>query len=470
VAAGLLADASPGERVAVWAPNSTEWIVVEFAVARAGLVLVPVNPALTDGEAADLIARSGSVVVLAVPDFRGRDLLGAARGLVDRLPRLRRVLALPDLLGEFSGDGSALPDVDPDAPFLVQYTSGTTGRPKGAVLTQRAAYNVGALSVPVMGLPDGTVWLNPLPMHHVAASVAVLMSGLAVGGTIVLAAFDPALMLDLAERCRVTAVGVVPVVLTALLDHPDTPSRDLSALEVIWIGGSTVAPSLIRRAETALGARVVNSYGQSESPAATSTRPDDSDEVKALTIGRPGLHREARIVRVGTSETAAHGESGELLLRSPVNMTGYDGDPEQTADVLDADGWLHTGDLCSMTADGVLTIRGRLKDVIIRGGENVYPAEVEEVLLRHPAVAEVAVLGSPDERWGEQIAAVVRFRPARRVDWGELAAHARSGLAGFKVPRLWREVDAFPTTASGKVQKFRLAEELAEAERLPGDL
>jgi fatty-acyl-CoA synthase len=461
VARGLLADARPGERVAVWGPNSIEWVVVEFAVALAGLVLVPLNPALTEREAEDLLRRSGCVAVLAVSDFRGRDLLATAGGLAARLPAVRRLHDLSDVLeGSSPGDAAgALPEVSAEAPFLIQYTSGTTGAPKGAVLTQRAAYNAGALMVPLLDLGTTPVWVNPLPLHHVGASVCGVMPALAAGATYVtVASFDPAALMALLERSRATFFGGVPTVLLAMMQLPDFAERDLSSLRTVMIGGSTVSAELIRRTERSFGARVVNAYGQSEAPSAAQTRLDDSDEVKALTIGRPGLHREARIVRPGTAETASFGEPGELCLRGPLTMTEYFDEPGRTAEVLDADGWLHTGDLCSLDTAGTLTIHGRLRDVVIRGGENVYPAEVEDVLLRHPAVADVAVVGAPDERWGEQVAAFVRFRPGTTATWDELEAHARDSLAGFKVPRIWRAVDAFPLTASGKVQRFRLRE------------
>lgn len=462
VARGLLADARPGDRVAVWGPNSLEWVVVEFAAALAGLVLVPLNPALTEREAEDLIGRSGSVVVLAVPDFRGRDLLATARSLAERLPDLRSVHSLPNVLEEVgAGTTGALPEVGAGAPFLVQFTSGTTGVPKGAVLTQGTAFDVGAAMVPIMDVGEAPVWVNPLPLHHVGASVCGVMPALAAAGTYVtVTSFDPAALLSVLERCRATYFGAVPTVLLAMMELPDFAERDLTALRTVMIGGSVVAPELIHRAERSFGARIINGYGQSEAPSAAQTRLDDPAEVKAGTIGRAGLHREARIVRPGTTETADLGERGELCLRSPLTMTGYFDDPERTAETLDRDGWLHTGDLCSMDAEGNLTIHGRLREVVIRGGENVYPAEVEDVLLRHPAVADVAVVGAPDERWGEQVAAFVRFRPGADVDWSGLEAHARQSLAGFKVPRIWRTVDEFPLTASGKVQKFRLREVL----------
>jgi fatty-acyl-CoA synthase len=458
VARWLLADAEPGERIGVWAANSTEWVVLEYATALSGLVLVPINPALTEREADDLLLRSGCVAVLAGAPFRGRDLLTSARTLAGRRPGLRRAVSLPDVLDGLDPDPrTPLPAPSPHAPFLIQYTSGTTGSPKGAVLTQHAALNVGTTTVPLMGLDDAAVWVSPLPLHHVGASVCGIFPALASAGTFVtVPSFDPAVVLHLVERCRAAVLGAVPTVLLAMLELPDLARTDVSSLRVVQIGGSTVAPSLIRRAETAFGARVVNAYGQSEAPSAAQTRLDDSADVKALTIGRPGLHREARIVRPGTGRTAAFDEPGELCLRSPLTTTGYFDDPARTAETVDRDGWLHTGDLCAMDAAGNLTIHGRLRDVVIRGGENIYPAEVEDVLLRHPAVADVAVVGAPDERWGEQVAAFVRFRPGAAADWAGLEAHARSALAGFKVPRIWRAVEEFPLTASGKVQKFRL--------------
>jgi fatty-acyl-CoA synthase len=462
-ARGLLAFAEPGDRVGLWAANSLEWIVIEFAAALAGLVLVPLNPALTAHEASDLVRRSRCIAVLASEEFRGRRLLAEAREMTGTLPDLRAVIALPGWRDELPDDDSVrLPEPGPDSPFLIQYTSGTTGKPKGAVLTQRAALNVGVLTRPLLELGDAAVWCNPMPMHHVGGSVCVLFTVLASGGTMVVTSgFDPGMMLALLERTHATAMGAVPTMIVAMLDHPDFPRRDLSALSVVQIGGSTVAPSLIRRAEDAFGARIINSYGQSEAPSSVQSRPGDSDEAKALTIGRPGLHREARIIDPGSGATVPVGVTGELCIRSPLTMSGHLDDPGQTAATLDAEGWLHTGDLCSMDPAGQITIRGRLREVIIRGGENIYPAEVEDVLLRHPAVADVAVVGAADERWGEQVAAFVRFRPGAHADWDELEGYARASLAGFKVPRLWRDIEDFPTTASGKIQKFRLREMLA---------
>ncbi|MDT5067131.1 MAG: fatty-acyl-CoA synthase [Mycobacterium sp.] len=458
VARSLLEVADPGERIAVWAPNSTEWVVVEYAAALAGVTLVPVNPALTDLEAADLIARSGCVAVFTVNEFRGQSLLDRA-AMLDT-PRVRSVFDLHTWRRRIGPvvDGE-LPNVHPQSCLLVQYTSGTTGVPKGAVLTHHAAMNVGVLGAHSLALGDAPVWCNPMPLHHVGGSVCVLLTVLAQAGTVVLMPkFDAGQILTVLERTGATVLGAVPTMLLALLDHPSFGEHDLGALKVVQTGGSTVAPALIRRAEAALEVRIVNAYGQSEAPSAAQTRFDDPDDVKAVTIGRPGLHREARIVRPGTNETIGFGMPGELVLRSPLTMTAYLDDPEQTAAAFEAGGWLRTGDLCSMAPDGVLTICGRIRDVIIRGGENVYPSEVENVLLAHPAISDVVVLGVPDEHWGEQVGAAVRFRRGRRPTWGELESFARDALAGFKVPRMWRSVDDFPTTASGKIQRFRLTD------------
>jgi fatty-acyl-CoA synthase len=224
----------------------------------------------------------------------------------------------------------------------------------------------------------------------------------------------------------------------------------------VQIGGTTVPPSVVRRMERELGVGVSVAYGQSEAPSSVMTALDDTDEIKAETIGRPRPHREVKIVRPGTDETVRYGEVGELYLRSPLTMSRYWGDPHATAEVLGDDGWLHTGDLCTMDASGVLRVEGRSRDVVIRGGENVYPAEVEHVLAAHPTVAEVAVAGLADDRWGESVAAWVRPALDADVDPGELESWARTQLASHKVPRTWFVVEDFPRTASGKIQKFRL--------------
>ncbi len=462
-ARALLDVVVPGERVAVWAPNRTEWVVLEYAAALAGTPLVPLNPALTDVEAGHIIGQSGARVVLAIAEWRGRPLLDRATWLARDAPDVRVVTDLATWCAHgHDGAGAPLPEVAPADPFLLQYTSGTTGRPKGAVLSHRAAYNCARFSALALDPEPAEVWCTPLPLHHVGGSVSTVLGVLSIGATFALVPdYVPELVLDILERTGATHAGLVPTMcldLLAVADFDDRARR--LRLQRVMGGGSTVPPELVRRIERKLGVRMVIGYGQSESPSITQTSLDDSDEDKAATIGRPLPHREVRITRPGTSEPVSFGERGELCVRSPLVMDGYHELPEATAQALDADGWLHTGDLCAMDERGVVTILGRVRDVIIRGGENVYPREVEEAILAHPGVADVAVVGAPHVRFGEQVAAFVRPSPGAAVTAADLMPFARRSLAPFKVPSVWRFVDELPLTASGKVKKYELRKQL----------
>jgi fatty-acyl-CoA synthase len=473
-AADLLTDAGPGDRVAVWAPNSGPWVVAELAVALAGMVLVPLNPALTDAEAVYILASSGTAIGLAVADERGRDLTARLRKLQEQLPALRRVR---DLDNWRPRDVPAeLPAVDPATPFLLQYTSGTTGRPKGALLSHRAAVNAARFSALALGPGTDEVWCSPLPLHHVGASVCLVLAALSIrAGVVVLPRFEPGRLLAVIEQAGVTHLGSVPTMCIDLLAHPRLTDTDLSSLRTVMIGGSAVPPELIERIESVLGVIVANGYGQSESPNISQTLPDDTAQDKAQTIGRPLPQREARVVLAGTDAPAPLGVVGELWTRSPLTMLGYTsgtGSPGAPDDSgldhigpdgsgldhsgLDESGWLRTGDLCSMDDRGMLRFHGRLRDVIIRGGENIYPREIEEVLLGAPGVADAAVIGAPDSRLGERVVAFIRHADGDLVDVNALAAHARGSLAAFKVPAEWHLVQQLPTTASGKVRKFLL--------------
>jgi fatty-acyl-CoA synthase len=454
-AARLLAMVATGDPVAVFAGSSRDWLVLEYAAALAGTPLVPVNPAFTDHEVQHILEASAAAALFVDAEFRGSSLLARARDLAMRTP-VDSVHLLSDW-SDLPSSSTQLPELDSAHPFLIQFTSGTTGGPKGALLSHRAAFNCARLSVLRLGARQDDNWLNVLPMHHVGGSVSVALAILAVGATItIVPAFEPGLVLRLLERTRATIMGGVPTMQLALLEHPDFATTDLSSLRIVQSGGTTVAPSLIRRAEQAFGAAVVVAYGQSESPNAIQTDAADDDVTKAQTIGTPLPQREVRIVDSG-GRTVGLGERGELWMRSPMVMDRYVGvDDATAAATLDASGWLHTGDLCSMDGRGVLTIHGRVRDVIIRGGENIYPAEVEDVLLQHPAIADVAVVGVTDDRWGEVPVACYRPASGSAVDSSDLERHARASLASFKVPRRWVPFDSFPLTASGKVKKFAL--------------
>ncbi|MFF0014953.1 class I adenylate-forming enzyme family protein [Streptomyces sp. NPDC005374] len=462
----LLRLVAPGATVGVWAANSVAWVVAEYTCALAGVVLVPLNTSLADAEVGDQLHRADVRLVLAAEDHRGRPLLDRARKIAKGLPRAPLVLSLTEWEERGTVTGS-LPRVSADAPFLIQYTSGTTGRPKGAVLSHFACVNTARFGMDRQRTgADHEVMCSLLPLHHVGASVCGVLVAASRGATLVTAPrFDVGRLLGLIESTGTTILGVVPTMVADLLAHPELGNRDLSALRVVMGGGATVSPGIVRDFQRALGVEFVVGYGQSESPQACSTEIGDSDEDKALTLGRPSPHREVRIVRLGTPETAALGEPGELWIRSPLNMTRYHDMPEETSAVLDAEGWLHTGDLCSMDGRGLITFQGRMREVIIRGGENVYPREVEEVLETHPAVAAAVVLGLPDARLGETVAACVQLRPHADPDPEGLRAYVAERLASFKVPRTWRFVSEFPLTGSGKVRRAELRGEFASSGR-----
>jgi fatty-acyl-CoA synthase len=450
----LLGRAGVGGRVAVWSKGSITWIIAEYACALSGLVMIPLNPALTDSEAKSFLELTDPAVVLTGAEFRGSALGVRAEALAPRHSVIVDLERWRDLLP--SGAAAALPTVDPVADFLIQPTSGTTGRPRGVVLSQWAALENARTAYLHYGPQEHERMLSPLPMHHVAGSVSVPLGLLSIGGTrIVQPTVNARQALQLVQSTGATALGAVPTLLIDMLRDPEFARFDLSSLKLVQLGGAPIAPSLVGRIEEAFGAFVMSIYGQSELSYISATSRDDANEIKAETIGRPLAHREARIVRPGSDDTADLDEVGELLISSPLIFKEYFGDPGATKAAL-RDGWLYTGDLCSMDAAGVLRFHGRSRDVVIRGGENIYPAEVEHVLALHDSIAEVAIAGLPDERLGETVAAWVRLPPGTDFAPEDVERWAAERLAWHKVPRHWTIVDDFPRTASGKIQKFRL--------------
>lgn len=450
---------SPEASVAILAPNSVGWVSSLFAVALAGRRLVPVNPALSPREIGELLDDSGAEVVLAATDFRGRNLVNVAAPFVDSLPALRSVLDVDTWIDNAHPSSKGLPAVDPASTFLVQYTSGTTGRPKGAQLSHRGCVASASTMTRALEPGDHEIWASPMPLHHVGASVAHVLALASVAGTyVMLTGFDPKILVTAAADCGATLIAGVPTVYLGILDDPELRERTIPSLRVAMLGGASIAPSLVDQIEKHFDANAAVLYGQSESPAITQTRLDDDSTTKAETIGRPLPGREVRIIEQETGALASEGQIGELCVRSITNMSGYLGLPEATKDVLDQDGWLHTGDLCSQDAAGLVRFHGRLRDVILRGGENVYARQVEDAIAAHVAVGQVAVLGVPDARWGETVAAVVQPVSGATLDLEELRTSVASSLAPFKVPTEWRIVDDMPVTASGKIQKFKLRE------------
>ena len=471
VARALLTRFMPGEHVAVWAPNSPEWILLEFGAALAGLTLVTVNPAFLPAELAYVLRQSRAVGLFLASEYRGRSLLAVTADVRPALPVLRDVSALTEWPA-FVASGStsqALPAVTPDDVAQIQYTSGTTGFPKGALLQHRGLVNNAHLYARRLEARPGDVWLNPMPLFHTAGCVMLTLGPLLTGGgQVLLPGFDPTLMLALIEAERVAFTGGVPTMLIALLEHPDLARRDLASLRALNTGGAPVSAELVQRTEAAFGVPLSTTFAQTEaSPVITQTRPDDPAAVRATTVGRPLPQTVVKIVDPAAGDTVPCGTIGELCVRGYLVMRGYFDNPNATAAALDAEGWLHTGDLATLDAEGDCRVVGRLKDMIIRGGENIYPAEIEALLFAHPAVSDVAVVGIPDEKWGEIVAAVVRPAPGQAPTEEELFAYCRAHLAPHKTPRQWRFVEQFPQTPSGKIQKFVLREQFVRDPSAP---
>jgi len=459
----------PGERVAVWAPNLPEWVMLEFGAAMAGVVLVTVNPAFRAQELQYVLQQSRSAGIFVVEAFRGNPTLETVMTVVPDCPALRHVMRF-DQWDAFLALGEApdieLPTVRSTDPVMIQYTSGTTGFPKGALLHHRGLANNGAHTAERMGVVDGAVWVTTMPLFHTGGCVCCVLGAVSKRCTQVLVeAFEPGLVLELFDAYRGNAMIGVPTMLVAMMEHPSFAATDLSSTQAICSGGSTVPAALVRQFEQRLGAPFTIVFGQTEcSPVATMTRPDDSVADKSGTIGTPLPHVEVKIVDPDTGATLPVGQVGEFCTRGYLVMHGYFENPEATAAAIDAEGWLHTGDLCAMDERGYCTVEGRLKDMIIRGGENIYPRELEELLFRHPSVGEVAVVGLPDAKWGEQVAAFLRPKPGQRIDKDELSGYMREHLAPHKTPRHWFVLDAFPLTGSGKIQKFKLRERWMQGE------
>ena len=469
VAAGLAARFDPGERLAVWLPTRPEALILTYAAALAGLVLVPVNPALRAAEVAHVLANSASVGLVSVPSHRGADLAGALASVRAGLPELREATWLDEVPatdpggGRWSdlrgGAGVNLPVVDPDAVALLVYTSGTTGQPKGARLTHRGMTNASRFGAERFGLEPGDVYVDPLPMCHVGGQGVALELCQSQVTMVMLGTYDAARQLALIEREGASHTVGVPTMLRAVLADPTRSGRDLSSLRAISTGGAAVPAELVGEVRRELGAVVTVVFGQTECCGfVTQTFLDDADEIVAETLGRPLDGMDVRITDVETGAVVAHGEVGELEVRAVNTMAGYHELDEATAEAIRPGGWLRTGDLMTMDADGYLRIVGRRKELVITGGVNVYPAEIEAVIGGHPSVGAVAIVGLPDDRWGERVVAVLSAAPGAVVDAADVESYTKELLAAFKVPKQWVVVDELPMTALGKVQKHLVTE------------
>lgn len=452
----------PGERICIWAPNVPEWVIVQYGAALAGLVLVTANPALRTGELRYVLRQSQAVGLIHADQFRGTDMLAIAREVANEVRETFCMVDWQTTVRARVRTGT-LPAVKPGDPAQVQYTSGTTGEPKGVLLHHRGLVTNASFVGARAGLDRG-VFVSPLPLFHTGGSVVSALGCVTTCSTYVLPLlFDADLMLDAIERERSNLIQGVPTMIIAMLERQHKNHRDLSSLRVALCGGAPVPAEMQRRVKQGLGCDLLPLYGQTElSPIVCQTSLDDSIDDKAATSGRPLWQSEVKIADLDTGDPVPIGIEGEIQVRGYQRMIEYYGMPEATADRITADGWLRSGDLGSMDSRGYIRITGRLRDMIIRGGENIYPVEIEKVLFTHEAVADAAVFGTPDEYWGEIVSVAIRAAdPARPPTVSELRAHCRASLAPFKVPVQWLICNEFPLTASGKVQKFKLRELLA---------
>jgi len=490
-----------GDRIGIWATNNAEWLLLQLATARIGAILVNINPAYRAKELAYALQRSEVQGLFAIPAFRSSDYVAMLVELLptlrdpsrelrgETLPALRRVVLYDpadplrterrqpgftlwsDVLQAASPvTGDALEAVtgslDRDDPINIQYTSGTTGFPKAVVLTHHNILNNAWFVAQAMHFTATDRLCIPVPFYHCFGMVLANLLCLAVGGCAVIPCehFDPGAVLRAIDAERCTAVHGVPTMFIAELEHPDFGQRDLSSLRTGIMAGAPCPPALMRRVMDEMHCpEILIGYGETEaSPITHLTARDDGLERRTETVGRNLPHQEVKVVDLTSGATVPLGEIGEVCFRGYHVMKGYYGDPAATAKAVDGGGWLHSGDLGTMDADGYVRITGRLKELIIRGGENIYPREIEEFLFTHPKIAQVAVFGVPDDYYGEEVMAWIQLRAGQTATEEEIREACRGRIAHYKIPRYIRFVDEFPMTVTGKLQKFRMRETAVE--------
>lgn len=497
LAKGLLAlGIQKGEHVAVWATNVPEWVMLEIALAKIGAVLVTVNTNCRVSEI-EYVLRQGDITTLfMIEEFRGNSYVDSIyriapelKDIADPISESPRCAALPKLkrvilirsnaqsgmmpysqvapLGESISDESLAQrqsSLDPHDVIQMQYTSGTTGFPKGVMLTHHGVLNQAHVSCSIGDLLEDERYVTAMPFFHIAGSLGAILFSVYLGCTLIpLIWFDPEKELELLHSEKATLSFNVPTMLVAMLNNPRflAGEFDLSSLREIITGATPVPVVLMEEVKARMGANCTIVFGLTESTGTvTETIQTDSFELKSSTVGIPHPYMDIKIADPVTGEPVGFGESGELMARGFLVMKGYYNMPERTAETIDSEGWLHTGDLATMNAAGYVNIVGRVKDMIIRGGENIYPAEIEAFLMRHPKIAEAQVVGVPDSFMGEEVAALLRLRADSIADEPEIIEYCRDGISRHKIPKYVRFVTSLPLTASGKVKKFELREQL----------
>jgi fatty-acyl-CoA synthase len=463
----LLADGlRPGDRLGIWSPNRAEWVLVQYATAKAGIVLVNINPAYRTSELEYALRQSGCRALIAAPSFKTSDYAAMIESVRGELPALERVVLFDspewDALAAGTGEDVELPDSQFDEPINIQYTSGTTGFPKGATLSHHNILNNGYFVAQGCRYSEQDRVCIPVPFYHCFGMVMGNLGCTTHGACMVIpeAAFDPGATLRAVQKERCTSLYGVPTMFIAELEHPDFGSFDLSSLRTGIMAGSPCPIETMRRVVDEMHMEDVTiCYGMTEtSPVSTQTGADDPLDKRVGTVGRIHPHVEIKVVDPETGAVVDREQPGELCTRGYSVMLGYWDEPDKTADAIDRGRWMHTGDLAVMDDEGYLRIVGRIKDMVIRGGENLYPREVEEFLYGHPDVADVQIVGVPDARYGEELMAWIVPRGGAEIDRDTIAEFCDGRIARHKVPRYVATVDEFPMTVTGKVQKYKLRE------------
>jgi fatty-acyl-CoA synthase len=476
---------APGDRVGIWSHNNLAWVLMQIATAKAGLVLVNINPAYRTAEVEYALNKVGCKALVTMPRFKTSDYLAMLRELgAARLPELQAVwwidppgsadepgLDIP--LARFSAlrasgdtDDARVAQVQrllhPSDPINIQFTSGTTGFPKGATLTHRNILNNGFFIGECMQLGPEDKLCIPVPMYHCFGMVLGNLACLTHGSAIVYPndGFDALTVLETVQAERCTGLHGVPTMFIAELDHPRFAEFDLSSLRTGIMAGTACPIEVMKRVVERMHLRQITiAYGMTEtSPVSCQSSTTTPLEKRVTTVGTVQPHLEIKIVDPDTGRTVPRGERGEFCTRGYSVMHGYWGDEARTREAIDADGWMHTGDLATMDAEGYVNIVGRIKDMVIRGGENVYPREIEEFLYRHPQVQDVQVVGLPDARYGEELCAWIVAKPGQQPSEDDIREFCKGRIAHYKVPRYIRFVTEFPMTVTGKIQKFKIRE------------
>lgn len=464
-----------GERVGIWAPNRYEWVLIQYATARMGAILVNINPAYKTAELEYVLNQSEIKVLILARAFRTSDYVGMVEQVRDNCPHLQQTLVLEDNWVELLAEAeNILPDalvereksLQFDDPINIQYTSGTTGFPKGATLSHHNILNNGFFIGETLRYSSIDRVCIPVPFYHCFGMVLGNLACTTHGAAMIIPgeAFDPVAVMETVTAEKCTSLYGVPTMFIAELDHPRIDEFDFSTLRTGIMAGSPCPVEVMRKVQSKMHmTEVTICYGMTEtSPVSLQSTTDDPLEKRVSTVGRVHPHIELKIIDPATGEIVPRGMSGELCTRGYSVMLGYWNNPDATRNAIDAARWMHTGDLATMDDEGYVNIVGRIKDMIIRGGENIYPREIEEFLYTHPDVSDVQVIGVPSIKYGEEVMAWVKLREGAITSEAELLSFCRGRIATYKIPRYWKFVDAFPMTVTGKIQKYKMRESSVE--------